>query len=128
MERDGIERAFHPCGHDHIAIETPGLSLVDCVVYAADAAGQLPDEARDMLATGAVALIHSPRAGALFARLVDEAGLERATIPIAAISPAAAEAAGSGWKAILAAATPRDDALLELAAKLCKTDAMGPRE
>jgi uroporphyrinogen-III synthase len=127
MVRDGIRRAFHPCGRDHVPLEMPGLSLIDCVVYAAEAARRLPDDAHEALGAGAVALVHSPRAGALFARLVDDAGLERDAIPIAAISPAAAEAAGSGWKATLAALTPRDDALLELAAKLCKTDAMGPR-
>jgi uroporphyrinogen-III synthase len=105
-----------------------GLSLIHRAVYAADAVAQLPDVARTALGSGAVALVHSPRAGALLAQLVDEAGLARRAVSIAAISSAAAEAAGRGWKAIQAAAAPRDDALLELAAKLCKTDAMGSRE
>jgi uroporphyrinogen-III synthase len=63
----------------------------------------------------AVALIHSPRAGYRFAELVHDRG----RITIAAISPAAADAVGSGWAAIEAAARPEDDALLALAASLC---------
>jgi uroporphyrinogen-III synthase len=75
------------------AIETPDLSF----------------------AAASVALIHSPRAGRRFAELVSE----RETIAIIAISQAAAEAAGSGWKSIQAADQPTDEALLALAARLC---------
>ncbi|MEA3064722.1 MAG: hypothetical protein QOJ27_1168, partial [Sphingomonadales bacterium] len=44
----------------------------------------------------------------------------KGSIRVAAISAAAAEAAGEGWAAKAVAAAPRDQALLELAAKLCK--------
>ena len=64
---------------------------------------------------GAVALIHSPRAGRRFAELVENRG----SIAIAAISRAAAEAAGAGWECVEAADQPTDDALLALAARLC---------
>ena len=50
------------------------------------------------------------------------AGIDRATVRLAAISPAAAEAAGEGWKSLSVADMPRDHALLELAASLCQTD------
>ncbi|GAA4709767.1 uroporphyrinogen-III synthase [Sphingomonas lutea] len=66
---------------------------------------------------GAVALIHSPRAGRRFAELVED----RRTVTLAAISPAAADAAGAGWCKVAAAETPSDEALLALAAQLCKT-------
>jgi uroporphyrinogen-III synthase len=67
-----------------------------------------------------IALIHSPRAACRFAELVND----RASIAIVAISPAAAEAAGHGWKSVHVAERPADDALLALAAWLCnKPDA-----
>ena len=65
----------------------------------------------------AVALVHSPRAGRRFSELV----ADRRRIAIAAISPAAAEAAGDGWAEVAAADAPTDDALLALAARLCNT-------
>lgn len=64
---------------------------------------------------GAVALIHSPRAGKRLGELVKDRG----NILIAAISPAAAEAAGGGWGRVEAALEPGDDGLLALAARLC---------
>jgi uroporphyrinogen-III synthase len=71
-------------------------------------------------ARSSVALIHSPRAARRFADLVSD----RASIAIAAISPAAAEAAGQGWESVHVAERPTDDALLALAARLCnKPDA-----
>lgn len=60
---------------------------------------------------GTVALLHSPRAARRFAALVDDPAL-RATIDLAALSPAVAIAAGSGWRAIVTAAAPRDDLLV----------------
>ena len=63
----------------------------------------------------AIALIHSPRAGRQFAELVHE----RRDISIVAISQAAADAAGEGWKSVDIAERPSDDALLALAARLC---------
>jgi uroporphyrinogen-III synthase len=67
------------------------------------------------LADGAVVLIHSPRAGRRFAELTKDRG----DIFLAAISPAAAEASGTGWGALEVAREPSDDALLALAARLC---------
>jgi uroporphyrinogen-III synthase len=49
------------------------------------------------------------------AELVDD----RASIAIAAISVAAADAVGAGWTSIDIADRPTDDALLALAARLC---------
>lgn len=110
------QRVLHPCGREHVAL--PGVERR--IVYAAEAATELPGAAAEALRAGALALVHSPRAAALLAALVDEAGLDRAGIRIAAISPAAAEAAGSGWAQVAAASAPRDAALLELAAELCE--------
>jgi uroporphyrinogen-III synthase len=109
MAAAGVRRAIHPCGRDHEAVEAPGVAIERRVVYAAEPV------ARGPFAGPAVAMIHSPRAGARFAALADG----KKSIAVAAISAAAAEAAGEGWAAKAVAAAPRDQALLELAAKLC---------
>jgi len=62
-----------------------------------------------------VALIHSPRAGRRFAEVAGD----RSEIRIAAISTAAADAVGLGWKAVAVADQPSDEGLLALAARLC---------
>jgi uroporphyrinogen-III synthase len=109
MAAAGVKRALHLCGRDHLAIEAEGVSIERRAVYAAE---PVP---RERFEGPAVAMIHSARAGARFAELVGD----RAGIAIAAISPAAAAAAGEGWATKLVAPAPRDQALLELAAKLC---------
>jgi len=106
------DQVLHLCGRDHIALEREGL--VRCVVYASEPVAELPP-----VAPGALALLHSPRAAALFANLVED----KSRIRIAAISAAAAEAAGEGWRSKHVAEAPRDAALLELAASLCKRSA-----
>lgn len=67
---------------------------------------------------GTVALLHSPRAGARLAALIDQAGIARATLDIAAISHAAADAAGHGWGAVAVADAPNDAALIATAQRL----------
>jgi uroporphyrinogen-III synthase len=123
MVRDGVTSAFHLCGREHKGLGHKLLLLTRRIVYAADALDRLPDSAAAALAAGALALLHSPRAARQFAALTDDAGLSRATIRIAAISKAAAEAAGGGWRKKAVSRAPRDEALLELAAELCKTGA-----
>jgi uroporphyrinogen-III synthase len=123
IEKDGVKRAFHPCGRDRAGLGETAVEIVHAPVYAADAAVELPGEARAALDEGALLLVHSPRAGALLARLIPG----RSHIAIATISAAAAEAAGHGWRSVAVASAPRDEALLELAAKLCQIDGHGPR-
>lgn len=118
MAADRVRRAFHPCGLDYRPFPRGGPEIVHVPVYSAEAVGALPSEAQAAMAAGAVVLVHSPRAGALLAGLARDRGHAR----IAAISAAAAEAAGDGWREKAVAERPRDEALLELAAKLCQTD------
>jgi uroporphyrinogen-III synthase len=113
-------RVLHPCGRDHVPLPQTETRIERRVVYAADASRALPDAARQALAAGAIAIVHSPRAAATFAALVDAGGLARHEVVAAAISEAAAAALGDGWAAIGVAARPRDEALLELAAQLCQ--------
>ena len=120
---DGRRRILHLCGQDHLPLDAPGIEVVRRSVYAADALPALPDAAAAALASGAIVLLHSGRAARIFAAL---AGARQA-VRIAAISPAAAAAAGHGWAEVRTAPEPRDQALLELAAQLCKAAAAQER-
>lgn len=117
MAEDGVRSAFHACGEDHLALGHPKIAVARVPVYAAEAFDSLPPLAQAALDDGAIALLHSQRAAALFAGLAEERG----RISIAAISARTARAAGDGWKSVSIAPQPRDQALLELAAKLCQT-------
>ena len=121
MDEAGVANAFHPCGRDHIPLAS-SFRIEKRIVYAGLAADRLPEGAAIALEGGAIALLHSPRAAHCFGQLLDQAGIERASVRLAAISPAAAEAAGEGWESLSVAGMPRDHALLELAASLCQTD------
>ncbi|MGH6658049.1 MAG: uroporphyrinogen-III synthase [Sphingomicrobium sp.] len=105
-------RLFHPCGRDHVPMQFARQAITAIPVYDARAIA-VADPRR---LNGCVIMIHSPRAAHRLAALADDRG----TIRVAAISPAAAEAAGTGWGEVAAADTPDDGALLALAARLCK--------
>lgn len=115
---DGVTGLLHLAGREHHLPVAAPLPIERRIVYAADAVDRLPEAARAVLPR-AVPLFHSARAAATFARLVDEAGLAREMIGIAAISAAACLAAGAGWRTAAVAAAPTDAALLAAAAKLC---------
>jgi uroporphyrinogen-III synthase len=104
-------RLLHLCGEDRREPAGAPQSIRSIAVYRSNAV-QRPYPAA---AKGAVALIHSPRAGRRFAELVHD----RAVTAIAAVSPAAAESVGRGWESVEAADAPTDDALLVLATRLC---------
>ena len=120
---EGVRRALHLCGREHRPLAQERIGVTRRIVYAADPIAPLPEAAAAALRAGALALLHSPRAAAHFAMLVDAAAIPRAGVRIAAISAAAAQAAGDGWAQKAAAPRPSDEALLELAAKLCETGA-----
>ena len=102
-------RLLHLAGRDHRAI--PGVTAI--VVYAS-AEIDPPPSLKTL--NGGVAMVHSPRAGARLAELVEQRG----DIGIAAISAAAAAACGPGWREVQAIDAPEDGALLALAAALCQ--------
>jgi uroporphyrinogen-III synthase len=108
-------KLLHLCGSDRREPETARQKITAVPVYRAKAL-----DAPDLSAAkGAVALIHSPRAARRFAALTSD----RASIAIAAISSAAAEAAGKGWELVQSADQSSDEALLALAARLCNKPA-----
>jgi uroporphyrinogen-III synthase len=108
-------KLLHLCGADHHEPEGPRQAITRLPVYRAEPIGD-PDLAG---AEGAVALIHSPRAGQRFAQLIEDKG----AIALVAISDAAAKATGDGWEKVAVAEQPSDDALLALAAPLCNNSA-----
>jgi uroporphyrinogen-III synthase len=124
MSEAGVERPLHLCGREHRRIERPGMRITRRCVYAAQAVTILPQAAAEVLRDGALPLLHSARAASHFASLIDREGLDRTRFAIAAISEAAAAAAGAGWRSVHSAPRPSDEALLELAAKLCKIEAV----
>ena len=110
-------RLLHLCGIDRREPVDAPQQIARIALYRATPV-EFPDLQR---AKGSVALIHSPRAAARLAELI--ALTDRASIAIAAISDAAATAAGAGWKHVEAAAQPSEEALLALAARLCQKSA-----
>jgi len=108
-------RLLHLCSEERTDPGDVPQRITPVVVYRARAVAD-PDLGD---AAGAVALVHSPRAARRLAELLTE----RSSIVIAAISPAAAEAAGSGWEQVESAGAPNDEALLALAARLCNKPA-----
>jgi len=103
-------KLLHLCGADRREPKDAKQQITPMTVYRAKplAPDLVPVEK-------SVALIHSPRAGRRLAELVRN----RSTISIAAISDAAAEAVGQGWRTVVTADRPNNDALLALAATLC---------
>lgn len=104
-------RLLHLAGEDHRDIDDARIDRR--IVYRA---AEIEDPRLPSL-EGLVAAVHSPRAGRRLAALAEA----RSQTAIAAISVAAADACGSGWEWVEAAAEPNDKSLLALAARLCHT-------
>ena len=109
-------KLLHLGSADRREPDNPRQSIEHLPVYEAI---ELPISDRFEEIEGAVVAVHSPRAGSVLARHVGDAGLSREKVAIAAISAAAAEAAGTGWDSVDIAAEPTDAALLAIAARLC---------
>jgi uroporphyrinogen-III synthase len=113
MADHGVSCALHLAGAEHRAPHNAWMKIDRRIVY----------EAREIAPVSALPearfiLVHSPRAGARLAELIPDA--EREERMLVAISAMAAEAAGTGWRAVLIAAHPRDDDLLECVQRACK--------
>jgi uroporphyrinogen-III synthase len=112
MAEHGVEYVLHLCGEDHHAPKNGWMKIQHVPVYAARAVTPPP-----ALPNAEVILVHSARAGAYLAEIMPDA--ERASHHIVAISAQAAGDVGSGWHSVRSAITPNDDALLDIAKKLC---------
>lgn len=104
-------RLLHLAGEERKLPAAARQNVTEITVYRSK-----PVEQPRLDVGASVALVHSPRAAQRFAELV----ADRASVAIVAISPTAADAAGSGWESVNVAERPTDDALLALAARLCK--------
>lgn len=107
----GHGRLLHLGGRER-SIDVPGA----IAVYASEPAPVAPAQVARL--AGSVALLHSARAASRLAELVDSAGMARDALALVAISPAVAQAAGSGWRALATAAVPRDEAMIAAAGTL----------
>jgi uroporphyrinogen-III synthase len=104
---DGRSRVLHPCGVDLRPFDPRGLRVEPIPVYRSAERGDAAIlEALIHARAPAVAMVHSPRAGARLDALLSMAS--RTPIAVVAISEAAAEACGGGWREMLVA-TSRND-------------------
>jgi uroporphyrinogen-III synthase len=79
----------------------------------------MPPEMVGALTEGALILLHSAEAARHFASECERLGIDKGRIAIAALGPRIAVAAGSGWRDVRAAETPREAAILALARDMC---------
>lgn len=125
IARAGHSRVLHLCGKDVRDVAADALHITRIPVYHATEAGDAAG-LEAVLTAGSIILVHSPRAGARVDTLV---GLEnRATLAIVAISPAALNAAGTGWARGEAAGIPGDAAMLALAGQICQEGVVTPSQ
>ncbi|MFC3714526.1 uroporphyrinogen-III synthase [Sphingoaurantiacus capsulatus] len=121
VAKAGHRLVLHLAGEDRTAaVPPPGLTVEVRSVYAAELL-PLTGEAEAALRDGAIdwALLFSSRSAAHFAVSFDALGQSRAEISIAAISPTALSAAGPGWRAAVAAATPSEAGILAASGLSC---------
>ncbi|MEN3972525.1 uroporphyrinogen-III synthase [Sphingomicrobium sp. XHP0235] len=108
-------RLLHLSGRHRRMPEDATQTIVPVTVYTSVAR----EEPKGFSAVeGAIACIHSPRAGRRFATLVDERGYERAAIAVVAISEEAASDVGEGWASVEIANDPTDRSLLRAVRRL----------
>lgn len=118
---DGQLHILRLAGEDHVDLPPSRLMIDTRIVYRSRAL-PMPDVLHAALQTPTVVLLHSARAVAHFAALVDAAGLDRSRISLALFAPALLDATGSGWAAVRVATAADDRALLDVAAALCQHD------
>lgn len=109
--RLGFSRLLHIGGRD-TTIAAGGSVAASVPVYASEFRALGPDDIAVL--AGAVVLLHSARAAARLAALVDRPG----DTAIVAISALVAAAAGTGWAAVAVAAQPNGEALIDAAVRL----------
>ena len=100
-------------------LQSAGFTAQRAVLYEAQAAEALSPRCVTALQEGAIdcALFFSPRSGAIFARLIRQAGLARCSRRIEALclSPAVARSLDAlEWRSVRTAAAPDQEALLAL--------------
>ena len=111
-EADGHRSLLWLAGEDRTHTRPPeGMKLHVRTVYRSAAITAPAGLAESITATDAV-LFHSARAARHFAHLCESLGIDRAHIVIAVLSAKIAEAAGTGWHAVVTTGQPNDTSLL----------------
>ena len=110
-------RLLHLVGKDHTRPVDAEQSISTVPVYAAE---ELPAPEGLAEVEGSVVALHSGRAAERFGALMDQKGIGRGAVAIAAISGSVAEAAGGDWLEVEAAEAPNEPSLLALASSMCK--------
>ena len=118
LRADGCATVLHLAGEHRTEGDPGALKVHTEIVYAAEAIEPAPPLG-EALARRPVVLLHSRRAALRFGGRLTAERIARSEVRIAALSPAVAQGAGEGWRAAGVAATPTDDALLEVAARMC---------
>lgn len=114
----GHRRLLHIGGEEVRPFDPRGLSITRHIVYRSEARDVRPFAKTLASLPPCVIAVHSPGAGRRLNALMPPAHRNHF---IAAISQAAANAAGSGWRQIHVAPAPDDTALLRIASALCKS-------
>ena len=111
----GYAKILWLTGADHIALDPPASVKVDSIpVYGAEALPP-PHALAAALHRPVITALYSPRAACLFSQICGDLGIDKSRQSLAALSPAIAKAAGSGWRFIAVAERPADAALLAAA-------------
>ncbi|MCU0728899.1 MAG: uroporphyrinogen-III synthase [Sphingopyxis sp.] len=113
MADDGVARLLWLAGEERTQPAIPGGLAVDIVTTYR--ARMLPVSA-DAVPAAAIILVHSRRAARAIASIL----AHRATHDIVAISAAAADAAGDGWRGKHVARTPDTSDMVAIARQLCQ--------
>jgi uroporphyrinogen-III synthase len=114
-------------GADYIPLD-PSLvvNVTARIVYRSRPIEPAPNFA-EWLDMDSIVALHSPRAARYFGDYCDRSGKDRATISLAALSLAVADAAGSGWRVKVIASAPNDAALLSAAHSIVRGDSGQPK-
>lgn len=121
---DGISKEEYPrllrlTGEHYTSIVDDTISVTTIAVYQSVALALGP-KALESLKTGTIVALYSVRAAQMLFEQMDQWQLDKSKSHVVALSPAVAHAAGKGWKSVAVAAMPSDDALLSIAARLCR--------
>ncbi|MCJ8191117.1 uroporphyrinogen-III synthase [Sphingomicrobium aestuariivivum] len=108
-------RLLHLAGQHRRAPASASQTIVPLAVYSSVTRDDPPGLER---LAGAIAVVHSPRAGKRLAELCDREGIDKSGIAVASISEDACPPDRLDWEDVAVASAPRDRELLQLAAHL----------
>jgi uroporphyrinogen-III synthase len=105
-------KLLHLAGADRKSTAHPRQKITTVIVYRSISKADVDLGA----ALDSITMVHSPRAARHLAELIGDG---KCSIAIAAISREAADAAGTGWRAVEVAEAPNDEGLLAVTERLC---------